>query len=634
MALQKLQFKAGVNRNITNYSNEGGWFECDKIRFIDGYPEKLNGWARYSPTNVTGTCRALFGYITSFSDDFLALGTNNKVFLEVGENFNDITPIDASRTSTANNVFTATDGSSVITVAATGHGAETGDFVTFSNATSFGGNIVAAVINQNYEITKINDNSYSISAKDINGDTVLANSSDAGSSKGGTSTIQTFEINAGVGVITFGYGWTTSTWGRLAWGAGSLRPIINPLTVWFFDNFDNDLIMNVATDSKGAIYYWARGTNADPAPALGTRAGLLSTRATAKGFNGDDVPAEVGQIMVSQVDRHLIAFGATPFKGDTFDPLLIRFANQDEPENFTPKTTNSSGFLRVSSGSRIITAFRTRQEILVYTDVSLHSFQYLGTSSGVFGLQELDTNISVASARSVAGASNVVYWMGADKFYVYNGRVDTLPCPLRDYVFNNINFNALVYVYAGTVEAQSEIWWFYPTENSTVNDAYIVYNYKDNIWFYGNLNRSAWLDSHVRQYPQAVGDNILFDHETSNDADGSAMSSFITSSDFDIGDGDKFTLINRIIPDVDFSGSEGTEPTVKLTVKPRNFPGNKSGVNEVDQKVIETDVNVYTEQVFLRARARQMGFKISSDSLGTTWKLGSPRIDGRPDGRR
>ena len=628
MALQKLQFKAGVNRNITNYSNEGGWFECDKIRFIDGYPEKLNGWARYSPTNVTGTCRALFGYITSFSDDFLALGTNNKVFLEVGENFNDITPIRV--TSDANDVFTATDGSSVITVAATGHGAETGDFVTFSNATSFGGNIVAAVINQNYEITKINDNSYSISAKDINGDTVLANSSDAGSSKGGTSTIQTFEINAGVGVITFGYGWTTSTWGRLAWGAGSLRPIINPLTVWFFDNFDNDLIMNVATDSKGPIYYWARGTDADPTSALGTRADLLSNRS-----NASDVPAEVGQIMVSQVDRHLLAFGATPFGGGDFDPLLIRFANQNEPENFTPTLdTSSAGFLRVSSGSRIITAFRTRQEILVYTDVSLHSFQYLGTSSGVFGLQELDTNISVASARSVAGASNVVYWMGADKFYVYNGRVDTLPCPLRDYVFNNINFNALVYVYAGTVEAQSEIWWFYPTANSTINDAYIVYNYKDNIWFYGNLNRSAWLDSHVRQYPQAVGDNILFDHETSNDADGSAMSSFITSSDFDIGDGDKFTLINRIIPDVDFSGSEGTEPTVKLTVKPRNFPGNKSGVNEVDQKVIETDVNVYTEQVFLRARARQMGFKISSDNLGTKWQLGSPRIDGRPDGRR
>ena len=625
MTLQKLQFRPGVNRNITNYSNEGGWFECDKIRFIDGYPEKLNGWARYSPTNVTGTCRALFGYVTSFSDDFLAIGTNSKVFLEVGENFNDITPI-RSTTSAGDVTFSATNGSSTITVTDTSHEAETGDFVTFSDAASLGGNITAVVLNQNYEITKVDDNTYTILARNFGGDAILANSSDSGN--GGGATVGEYEVNVGLGEISFGYGWTTGTWGRLAWGAGSLRPIINPLTVWFFDNFDNDLVMNVATNSKGAIYYWERGTSADPTSALGTRAVLLSSRP-----NASDVPAEVGQIMVSQVDRHLIAFGATPFGGGDFDPLLIRFANQDEPENFTPVRTNSAGFIRVSSGSRIITAFRTRQEILVYTDVSIHSMQFLGTDD-VFGLNELDDNISVASARCIAGASNVVYWMGADKFYVYNGRVDTLPCSLRDYVFNNINFNALAYVYAGTVEAQSEIWWFYPTADSTTNNAYIVYNYKDNIWFYGNLNRSAWLDSHVRQYPQAVGDNILFDHETSNDADGSAMSSFITSSDFDIGDGDKFTLVKRIIPDVDFSGSEGAEPTVKLTVKPRNFPGNKSGTNEADQRVIETDVNVYTEQVFMRARARQLGFKISSDKLGTKWQLGSPRIDGRPDGRR
>ena len=625
MTLQKLQFRPGVNRNITNYSNEGGWFECDKIRFIDGYPEKLNGWARYSPTNVTGTCRALFGYVTSFLDDFLAIGTNSKVFLEVGENFNDITPI-RSTTSAGDVTFSATNGASTITVTDTSHEAETGDFVTFSDAASLGGNITAVVLNQNYEITKVDDNTYTILARNFGWDAILANSSDSGN--GGGATVGEYEVNVGLGEISFGYGWTTGTWGRLAWGAGSLRPIINPLTVWFFDNFDNDLVMNVATNSKGAIYYWERGTSADPTSALGTRAVLLSSRP-----NASDVPAEVGQIMVSQVDRHLIAFGATPFGGGDFDPLLIRFANQDEPENFTPARTNSAGFIRVSSGSRIITAFRTRQEILVYTDVSIHSMQFLGTDD-VFGLNELDDNISVASARCIAGASNVVYWMGADKFYVYNGRVDTLPCSLRDYVFNNINFNALAYVYAGTVEAQSEIWWFYPTADSTTNNAYIVYNYKDNIWFYGNLNRSAWLDSHVRQYPQAVGDNILFDHETSNDADGSAMSSFITSSDFDIGDGDKFTLVKRIIPDVDFSGSEGAEPTVKLTVKPRNFPGNKSGTNEADQRVIETDVNVYTEQVFMRARARQLGFKISSDKLGTKWQLGSPRIDGRPDGRR
>ena len=589
MALQKLQFKAGINQDVTNYSNEGGWFECDKVRFLNGYPEKIKGWEQNGTYTLDGTCRALFGWVTSFTDNFLAIGTNSKVYIDVGENLNDITPIRA--TSEANNIFAATDGSSTIVVTSSSHGAVTGDFVTFSGAVSLGGNITAAALNQNYEITKIDSNSYSISARDTDNNTVTANSSDSGN--GGTSTVQTFEITAGNGTVEYGYGWGTSTWGRLTWGSGSLQPVILPLTVWFFDNFDNDLIMNVNTDGKGAIYYWARGSVVDPTNVISTRAVLLSSRS-----NASDVPAEVGQIMVSQVDRHLLAFGATPFGGGTFDPLLIRFSNQDEPENFTPSTLNSAGFIKVSSGSRIVTAFRTRQEILIFTDMSVHSLQFLGTTD-VFGLQELEANISIASPRCVAGASNILFWMGADKFYMYNGKVDTLPCTLRDFVFNNINFDALAYVYAGTVEAQSEVWWFYPSKNSSTNDSYIVYNY----------------------------------NEVGNDADGSAMSAFITSSDFDIGDGDKFTLVNRIIPDVSFTGSNASEPTVKMTVKPRNFPGSTYSV-EQDKNVIETDINVYTEQVFLRARARQMGFKISSDTLGTTWKLGSPRLDGRPDGRR
>jgi hypothetical protein len=624
MTLQKLQFRSGVNRNITNYSNEGGWFECDKVRFIDGYPEKLKGWQKYTPQTITGTCRALFGWVTSFSDNFLALGTNNKVFIEVGENLNDITPVRA--TSDENNVFAATNESSTIVVTFSSHGAETGDFVTFSNAATLGGNITATVLNQNYEVTVINSDSYSISAKDVDGSTVIANSSDSGN--GGTSTVQTFEITAGNGIVKYGYGWDTSTWGRLAWGSGSLQPFISPLTVWFFDNFDNDLIMNVNTDGKGAIYYWERGTSTDPTTNLGTRAVLLASRS-----NASDVPSEVGQIMVSQTDRHLLAFGSTPFGGGDFDPLLIRFANQNEPENFTPTSLTSAGFLRVSSGSRIVTAFRTRQEILVFTDMSLHTLQFLGTTD-VFGLNELESNVSIASARSVAGASNITYWMGTDKFYAYDGRVNTLPCPLRDHVFDNINYDALQYVYAGTVETHNEIWWFYPTADSSVNNSYITYNYKDKIWFYGSLNRSAWLDANLRQYPQAIGENTLFDHEVTNDSDGSAMTSFITSSDFDIADGNKFTLVRRIIPDVDFTGSDAVEPTVKLTVKPRDFPGKSSRTNEADQRVIETDVNVYTQQVFMRARARQIGFKISSDNLGTTWKLGTPRLDGKPDGSR
>lgn len=627
MTLQKLQFRPGINRDLTNYSNEGGWFECDKVRFLNGYPEKLNGWATYAPSSILGTCRAMFGWITSFEDNFLALGTSSKVYIEVGTNLNDITPLRDSPSATMTiNTFSASAGSTEIVVNATAHGTNTGDFVTFSGASSLGGNITADVLNQNYDVTEIDADNYSISAS------VTANASDTGN--GGASIEGTYEIPIGNGTLTYGYGWTTSTWARLGWGSGSLQPVILPLTIWFFDNFDNDLVMNINVGGKGAIYYWERGALTDPGPSLGTRAVKLSSLANAK-----NVPAEVGQIMVSQNDRHLLAFGASPFSGldteedtGTFDPLLIRFADQDNPEDFKPTTTNSAGFLRVSSGSRIVGAFRTRQETLVFTDMSVHSLQFLGTTE-VFSLQELETNISICSPRCIAVASNVLFWMGTDKFYLYNGRVDTLPCTLRDHVFNDLNFDALTYIYAGTIEAHNEIWWFYPSKDSDTNDSYVTYNYKDNLWFYGKLNRSAWLDANLRQFPQAVGENTLFDHENGVDADGSAMESFITSSDFDIGDGDKFTLVRRIIPDVDFTGSNAAEPRVKMTVKPRDFPGSTYRIED-DKNVIETSVGVYTDQVYLRARARQIGFKITSDTLGTMWKLGSPRLDGRPDGRR
>ena len=483
------------------------------------------------------------------------------------------------------------------------------------------------MLNQNYEIDSIIDaNNYQISA------TATASASDNGN--GGNATTGSYEVPVGNGTLVFGYGGDTYTWGRLGWGSGSLQPVVLPLTVWFFDNFDNDLIMNVNTDDKGAVFYWERGSATDPTASLGTRAVKLSSRSNAK-----NVPAEVGQIMVASNNRHLLAFGATPFSGlsqaedsGTFDPLLIRFANQDEPENFRPETTNSAGFLKVSSGTRIVAAARTREEILVFTDMSVHTLQFLGTSD-VFGLQELETNISIASARSVISATNVLFWMGSDKFYIYNGRIDTLPCTLRDHVFDNINFDALRYVYAGTIEAYNEVWWFYPSANSNINDSYVVYNYKDNLWFYGSLNRSAWLDANLRQFPQSIESEKIYDHERGVDADGSAMTSFITSSDFDIADGEKFTLVRRILPDLDFTGSNAVEPSVKMTVTPRDFSGSPHRTEE-DKNVIETSVGVYSNQIFLRARARQIGFKITSDTLGTTWKLGSPRLDGRPDGRR
>lgn len=626
MALQKLSFRPGLNRDTTNYKNEGGWYECDKVRFISGSPEKLGGWEKYSPFALIGVCRSMFGWITSYVDNLLALGTNQKVYIEVGEQLNDITPL-RDTTAAGDVTFAATDGSSTITVSDTGHGAQAGDFVTFSGAVSLGGNITADVLNQNYEIvTAPNANSYTITAKDpTTGAAVVADASDSGN--GGGSVVGAYEVTSGFGVITYGYGWGTSTWGRLGWGTGSLQPINFPLTTWFFDNFYNDLVFNQNTGGKGKPYIWERGTTVDPTTALQTRGVLLSSLA-----GNSDVPDEVGQLLVSQTDRHLLAFGATPFGGGDFDPLLIRWADQDDPVDWTPEVTNTAGFLRVSSGSGIVRAFRTRQETLVFTDSTLNSLQFLGTTD-VFGIQELETNISIAGPRAVTSANNVVYWMGVDKFYVYNGRVDTLPCTLRNHVFNNINFDALIYVTGGTNETFNEVWWFYPTANSNINDAYVIYNYREQIWYYGTINRSAWLDSITRPKPQAIGGQYIYNHETGTDDDGAAMDSYIQSSDFDIEDGEQFMLIRRMIPDVDFTGSTAAEPQVKLQIRPRNFPGSNYQT-EAPENVIETAVGVYTDQVFMRARARQMGFKIYSDTLGVAWQLGDTRLDARPDGRR
>jgi len=646
MSLKKLQFRPGINRDLTNYSNEGGWFECDKVRFLEGYPEKIKGWEKYTTETIEGTCRALFNWNTSFNDNLLAIGTNQKFYIEAGTNLNDVTPV-RSTTTAGKILFDATTASSSLAVTNSAHGALAGDFVTFTEASSLGGVITAGVLNQNYEIDAITDtNTYTITAKNTaTASFVTLSAATADTGNGGPSSIGTYEINSGNGFFTFGYGWGTDDWGDGGWGAGSLEPIKLPLTFWFFDNFDNSVFANPSTNGQGALFVWDRGTSENPTTPLGTRAVKLSSISSFQGVSVTpvNVPALVGQVLISQKDRHLIVFGASAYEGGTaaedtgtFDPLLIRFASQDEPFNFNPAdNTKSAGFLRVSSGSKIVVAFRTRQEILVFTDSSLHTLQFLGTFD-VFGLQELDPHISIAGAKSVTGADGKVYWMGTDKFYMYDGNVISLPCTLRDHVFNNLNFNNLAYVYAGTVQAQHEIWWFYPSLNSDKNDSYVVYNYQDNLWFYGSLDRTAWLDSSLRQYPQAVSgsaEGTLFNHEVGNDSDGSAMTSFITSSDIDISDGEKFTLIKRVIPDIDFSTSTTAAPSVLLSVTPRNFNG-KVPRTEAPQSVVQASVGVYTEQVFMRARARQMGFKIESTSQGTAWKLGSPRIDGKPDGRR
>jgi hypothetical protein len=686
--MQKLTFKPGVNRDQSNYTNEGGWYECDKIRFRSGQPQKIGGWVKYTINTIIGTCRQMFAWVANGSENTMAIGTNAKLYIEAGANLYDITPL--QRTSTtlgaAAGPFTATTGSRTITVSYStdsGYDPTVGNYVTFSGATSLGGAITATVLNQNYLIKSVNTvaKTYTI--------TSLTVATAGDTAKGGATVTAKYDIDAGYAITTYGYGWGAGTWGRGGWGSGSTTPVKLFQQDWFFDNFDNDLVANIR---NGAPYYWTYdGT-------FTTRAKLLSSVTGAS-----DVPAKVMQLLTSQGDKHLLAFGATAYGSSTFDPLLIRWSNQDDPANWTPAPTNSAGFIKVSRGSRIVRAIPTRQEIVVFTDATLNSLQFLGTTD-VFGIQELSDNISIASSRACTAVNNMVFWMGNNKFYVYSGRVDTLPCTLRNHVFQNLNYNQIDQVVCGTNEQWNEIWWFYPTGNSLYNDAYVIYNHLDKIWYYGNLPRTAWNDSPLRQYPQsvnntivtgsisgttltvtgvtsgvlAVGDVIsgtgvttntiivalgtgtgglgtytvdtsqtvlsttistngyLYNQESGVDDDVYPMSSYITSSDFDIVDGEQFLLIKRIIPDVEFSGSNTTSnpnPSVLLTMKPRNFPGSAYATSP-SKNVIQTDVNIYTNQVFLRARAREMGFKISSSDIGVQWQLGSPRLDGRPDGKR
>jgi len=681
MPLQKLQFKPGLNRDQTNYTNEGGWNNCDKIRFRSGYPQKIGGWLRYGTFVVAGICRQVFNWITTASDNYLALGTSKKLYIEAGQIIYDITPIRATfATPTTDNCFTTVSGSKTVTVAINSHGALDGDYVTFSGAIAVGG-ITAPNLNTEFIVDQVTTNTFTIT---------VATAATSSTSGGGSAITAAFQISVGNAIASIGYGWGAGTWSRGAWGSGNPTPVVNPQRDWFLQNFDNDLVANIR---NGAIYYWqySGGT--------GVRATLLSTT-TIGGVAPADVPTEAMQILVSQNDKHLLAFGCTPFGGGAADPLLIRFATQDQPNVWTPLVTNSAGFLRVSRGSAIVCAVATRQEILVFTEGTLNSLQFLGTTD-VFGLQELADNISILSPRAVVTVNNTAYWMGHDKFYAYGGRVETLPCTLRNHVFQNLNYEQADQIVSGTNEGWNEVWWFYPTADSNINNAYVIYNHLEKIWYYGTIDRTAWSDSSLREYPQAItgtyvtgsisgttltitavtagslqvgsvldgtgvlpgttitalgtgtggtgtytvnisqsvvstaltSDSLIYNHEQGLNDDTVAMSSYIASSDFDLVDGDQFILTKRIIPDMNFEGSTANTPTVTMLIKPRNFPGN-AYTNTETGSVIETSVDIYTEQIFMRARARQMAIQVESTDLDVQWQLGSPRLDGRPDGRR
>jgi hypothetical protein len=630
MPFQKLQFKPGINRDQTNYSNEGGWYECDKIRFRSGYPEKIGGWVKATSEYMLGFCRQMFGWITSYADNFLACGTNEKVYIEVGGYFYDITPLRAVNpvltTTVTDNCITTTNGSGTVTIIAVGSNALEGNYIDIAGATAVGG-IPAATLNASHKVTTvINANAFTFAVG------VNATSSATG---GGTGINVSFEIDTGNGITTQGYGWGTSVWnGAFGWGLSSPDPVYLPQQDWWFDQFDNDLVMNIR---DGAIYYWARGTNETPDTALLTRAILLEDLGGAA-----DVPDAAMQVLVSQNDKHLLAFGCQPYAAAAgeFDPLLIRWASQNDPGMWTPLVTNSAGFIRVSRGSQIVRAIPTKQEILVFTEATLSSLQFTGTTD-VFALQEIGDNLSIIGPRAVTIVNNMTFWMGKDKFYVYTGRVETLPCSLRNFVFNDINFDQADQIVCGTNEGWNEVWWMYPSANSNINNRYVIFNHLERIWYYGNLDRNAWLDSPLRNYPQAsytdatLQRSYLLNHEDGTNNDGVAMTAYIQSSDFDIAEGDQLMLTRRVIPDINFDGSSAANPEVNFVIRPRNFPGGAYQSNASNtQRVIQTVVNQYTDEVFMRARARQVALRVESSGLDTQWQLGSPRLDLRPDGRR
>ena len=645
MSLSKLIFKPGVNRDQTNYASEGGWFETQWVRFRSGFPEKMGGWEPRNFVAYDGAARSLFSWSTTDSNILLGVGTDTKMYISVGTVMYDITPIRATFTSPAtNNCISTTIGSKVITVTIAGYGGITGDYVTLSGVTGPIAGIPASEFNAEHEITNVTSNTFTI--------TVTTAATSTLASQGGTAITAAFQINVGFSTSTAGYGWGTGAWSRSTWGSSSTSPVFFPARLIFQDKFNNDLIFNVQGSD---IYYWEY-TNA-----FNTRAVLLSSLSGAVA-----VPQQVGKILFAP-SGHLLAFSCTNYNASepgpnflgTFDPLLIRFANVDadigpDPLNWQPTLTNTAGFLRLSIGSRIVTALRTKQEILVWTDISLTSLQFLGTSE-VFGLQEVSSAITIFGSNTVIGANNKVYWMGNDKFYIYSGRVDTLPCTLTRYVFSDINRTQQGIFFAGQNAEFNEVIWFYCTANSNEIDRYVIYNYAENIWYFGDLERTAWIDSGVIDFPIATKDGYIYLHELGNN-DGQpagapplAIPAYIQSADIDIEDGDKYMLIRRVIPDVNFTSSDTTNPVtgapivpeVLMTVGVRNFPGAASSIINAEGETTAKDVitstatiDQYTNQVFIRARGRQMNFKISSDNVGTQWQLGMPRVDARPDGLR
>ena len=622
MPLQKTIFRPGINREGTAYDNEGGWFDCNLVRFRKGRPEKFGGWEKITSSTYLGTARALHSFISLGGTKYLGIGTHLKYYIESGTVFNDITPI-RSTTSAGDVTFSATNGDATITVADTSHGAVKNDFVTFSGAASLGGNITAAVLNQEYQIaTIVNANSYTIEAKDTSGATVTANSSDSGN--GGSSVVGTYQINVGLDVYVPGTGWGINGWGEGTFGSTSALDANNQLRLWTHDNYGEDLIINARA---GGIFKWTENNG------VGTKAVELSS------ISGANLVPTLGlQVITSEVDRHLIVLGADPISGTSrtgvIDPMLVAFSDQENELEFEPLSTNTAGSLRLSSGSSIIGGVKTRQEVLIWTDTALYSMQFVGPPF-TFAVNLINEGTGLVGPKAAVTTPSAVYFMSYNNFYYYNGSVNTLPCSVQNYVFGDINLTQSFKIHAFTIKDKNEVGWFYCSSSSSEIDRYVIYNYSENLWFYGELVRTAWLDAGTENYPRATGSNLLYKHETGFDDDGSPMTGvFIESSDFDLDDGEKFAFARRIIPDFKFI-SDPNNGSVNIVVKTRNFPGDSLSTNSTNE------ISATTQQSHIRARARQMALRIESNddatndgNLSIGWRLGATRIDIKTDGKR
>ena len=624
MSLTKFSFRPGINKEETDYSNEGGWVDGDKVRFRRGRVEKIGGWEKATANSYIGTARALHSWTSLGSERFLGLGTTNKYYIESGGTFNDVTP--ERKTSTNSITFAATDGSATITATDSSHGAVVGDFVTISGAVSLGGNITASVLNQEHQITAVpSANTYTFTAS------ATANSSDSGN--GGSGVDGVYQINSGLDSYVSSTGWGAGTWGFGTWGSSSAISASGQLRLWTHDNFGENLIIN---PRGGGIFRWVEDNG-------------LSVRATElSGVSGANKVPTVGlQVITSETDRHLIVLGADPISSGSrtgaVDPMLVAFSDQENELQFEPLATNTAGSVRLSSGSLIIGGLKSRQEILIWTDTSLYSMTFIGPPL-TFAVNLINEGAGLISPKGAINAPTGVFFMSKSAFYFYNGAVQKLACTVQDYVFSDLDLSQAFKCFATLNSEFSEVWFFYPSLEDATGEIsrYVIYNYEEGSWSIGSLVRYAWLDTGIEDKPLATAKlssvNYLLQHETGANDDTNSMDGvFVESADLDLADGENFAFLKKLIPDLRFDKTLGTSPTpaINMVIKRRNFNNQDLTTDSTNQI---TESTTFTS---LRTRSRQIVLRVESDDDNTEanrkdykWRLGDTRIDVEQSGRR